>query len=85
MNGQVSHVSGAPFSVSPASSTGFNSPGNTLYAELVKPYVQLGGHNRTPGNNAISNGQPWFDPTVFANPVQPGRQQPTRLWQYISQ
>jgi len=72
LNGQVSHVSGAPFSVGPASSTGFNSPGNTLYAELVKPYVQLGGHNRTPGNNAISNGQPWFDPTVFANPVQPG-------------
>jgi hypothetical protein len=72
LNGQISHVSGGPFSVSPQSSTGFNSPGNTLYADLVKPYVQLGGHNRTPGNNAISGGQPWFDPTSFANPVQPG-------------
>jgi hypothetical protein len=72
LNGQISHASGAPFSVSPQSSTGFNSPGNTLYADLVGPYRQLGGHNRTPGNNAISGGQPWFDPTSFANPVQPG-------------
>jgi hypothetical protein len=77
LNGQISHASGAPFSVSPQSSTGFNSPGNTLYADLVGPYRQLGGHNRTPGNNAISGGQPWFDPTSFANPVQPvGNVQP---------
>ena len=77
LNGQISHASGAPFSVSPQSSTGFNSPGNTLYADLVGPYRQLGGHNRTPGNNAISGGQPWFDPTAFANPVQPaGNVQP---------
>jgi Carboxypeptidase regulatory-like domain len=70
LNGQLSHTSGAPFSVSPASST-INSPGNTEYADLIGPYKQLGGHSRTPGNTAISGGKPWFDPTAFANPVQP--------------
>jgi hypothetical protein len=68
LNGQISHVSGAPFSVSPSSST-INSPGNTQYADLIKPYRQLGGHNRTVGNNVISGGLPWFDPTSFANPT----------------
>jgi hypothetical protein len=68
LNGQLSHVSGAPFSVSPSSST-INSPGNTQYADLIKPYRQLSGHNRTPGNTAISGGNPWFDPTAFANPT----------------
>jgi Carboxypeptidase regulatory-like domain/TonB dependent receptor len=71
LNGQIGHVSGAPFSVTPSNTNNFNSPGNTLYADLVAPYHQLGGHNRTPGNNAISGGQPWFDPASFANPVQP--------------
>jgi hypothetical protein len=70
LNGQVSHVSGAPFSVSPSVST-INSPGNTEYADLVKPYHQLGGHNRTPGNNVVSGGTAWFDPTSFANPAEP--------------
>jgi hypothetical protein len=69
LNGQLSHYSGEPFSVT-ASNT-VNSPGNTLYASLVKPYHQIGGHNRTPGNTAISGGNPWFDPTAFANPVEP--------------
>jgi carboxypeptidase family protein len=68
LNGQLSHVSGAPFSVSPTSST-INSNGNTQYADLVQPYRQLSGHNRTPGNSAISGGNPWFDPTSFANPT----------------
>ncbi len=70
LNGQLSHISGGPFSVNPTSSS-INSPGNTLYAELVKPYHQLGGHNRTPNNTAVSGGKPWFDPTSFANPTQP--------------
>ena len=70
LNSQISHVSGGPFSVSPAANT-INDPGNTEYADLVKPYAQLGGHNRTPGNSAVSGGSPWFDPTAFANPVQP--------------
>jgi hypothetical protein len=70
LNGQLSHISGAPFSVSPTSSS-INSPGNTEFAQLVKPYHQLGGHNRTPGNAAISGGKPWFDPTSFANPTEP--------------
>ncbi len=62
--------------MSPQSSTGFNSPGNTLYADLVKPYRQLGGHAQA-GTSPINGGQPWFDPTVFANPVQPtGNVQP---------
>ena len=42
-----------------------------MYADLIAPYHQLGGHNRTPGNTAVSSGNPWFDPTSFANPVQP--------------
>ncbi|HEY4008729.1 MAG TPA: TonB-dependent receptor [Acidobacteriaceae bacterium] len=70
LNGQLSHISGAPFSVSANSNT-INTPGSSLYADLVKPYSQLGGHNRTPGNNAVSGGQPWFDPTAFANPTEP--------------
>jgi hypothetical protein len=69
LNGQLSHYSGEPFSVT-ASNT-VNSPGNTLYANLNAPYHQIGGHNRTPGNTAISGGQPYFDPTVFGNPPQP--------------
>ncbi|MGD0646365.1 MAG: TonB-dependent receptor [Acidobacteriaceae bacterium] len=68
LNGQISHISGGPFSVSPSSTTGFNSPGNTLYAELVKPYHQLGGHSRTSGG---PGGGAWFDPTSFANPTEP--------------
>jgi hypothetical protein len=71
LNGQVSHISGGPFSVSPANSNGFNSPGNTLYADMIKPYHQIGGHARTVGNSPVSGGQPWFDPSSFATPVQP--------------
>ncbi len=69
LNGQISHISGGPFSVTPSSTTGFNSPGNTLYADLVAPYHQLGGHARSTGS-PVSGGQPWFDPTSFANPVE---------------
>lgn len=71
VNGQISHISGAPFSISPANSNGFNSPGNTLYAQQIGIYRQLNGHNRTPGNSVISGGQAWFDPSAFTNPVQP--------------
>jgi hypothetical protein len=56
--------------VSPSAST-INDPGNTEYANLVKPYHQLGGHNRTPGNTSVSGGRAWFDPTSFANPTEP--------------
>jgi hypothetical protein len=71
LNGQLSHVSGAPFSVS-ANSNNINTPGQgSLYADLVQPYHQLSGHNRTPGSTAVSYGKPWFDPTSFANPVEP--------------
>jgi hypothetical protein len=70
LNGQISHISGGPFSVSP-SSNNINTPGSTEYADLIAPYHQLGGHNRTPGNSAVSGGLAWFDPNSFANPVQP--------------
>jgi hypothetical protein len=70
ITGQLSHVSGAPFTVSPSSST-INATGETEYAQLIAPYHQLGGHNRTPGNNLISGGRAWFDPASFANPVEP--------------
>jgi hypothetical protein len=70
LNGQLSHISGTPFSVTPSASS-INSPGNTEYAQLVAPYHQLGGHNRTPGNSAISGGKAWFDPASFANPTEP--------------
>ena len=69
LTGQVSHVSGAPFSVSPSSSA-INAPGATEYAQLIAPYHQLGGHARSAGS-PVSGGQTWFDPTSFANPVEP--------------
>ena len=69
LNGQISHVSGQPFSVN-ATSNNINSEGQPLYADLVKPYHQLGGHARTAGSN-VTGGNGFFDPTVFANPVEP--------------
>jgi hypothetical protein len=71
ITGQFSHISGAPFTVSPSSSA-INAPGDTEYAELIAPYHQLGGHARTAGNvSPVSGGKPWFDPTAFANPTEP--------------
>lgn len=75
LNGQLSHYSGEPFSVT-ASNT-VNSPGNTLYASLVGPYRQVGGHAQKPGTSAVSGGKPWFDPTSFANPVEPQSTSPS--------
>jgi hypothetical protein len=73
LNGQFSHVSGAPFSVSSATNAVGNfAPGwGTTYANLVGPYQQEGGHNRTAGNTAVSGGKPWFNPASFANVVEP--------------
>jgi hypothetical protein len=71
MNGQFSHFGGTPFSVTANSNT-LNTPGaGSLYAQLVAPYKQVGGHSRTFGNTAVSGGKPWFDPSSFANPVEP--------------
>lgn len=74
LNGQISHTSGAPFSVSPSGNK-INSPGNTEYADLVEPYHQLGGHARQAMLNGVpqtpvSGGQPWFDPNSFKDPVE---------------
>jgi hypothetical protein len=73
LNGQFSHISGAPFSVSSNSNVlGNLAPGfGATYAELVAPYQQLGGHNRTFGNSAISGGRAWFNPASFASVVEP--------------
>jgi hypothetical protein len=68
LNGQFSHQSGTPFSVVANSNTiGNLAPGwGTTFAQLVKPYHQLSGHSRT-----LAAGKPWFDPSSFANPVEP--------------
>ena len=73
LNGQFSHFSGAPFSVSSNSNLlGNLAPGfGATYAELAAPYVQVGGHNRTFGNSLISGGKPWFNPASFASVVEP--------------
>ncbi|MGA8529032.1 MAG: TonB-dependent receptor [Acidobacteriaceae bacterium] len=68
-NGQFSHISGSPFNVSANSNT-TNAPGEPLYANLVKPYHELGGHARSAVTN-VSGGKLWFDPTSFGNPTQP--------------
>jgi len=73
LNGQFSHTSGAPFSVSSNSNViGSLAPGfGATYANLISPYHQLGGHNRTFGNTSVSNGKAWFDPSTFASVVEP--------------
>jgi hypothetical protein len=69
LNGQLGHTSGTPFTVN-ANSNNINAPGNPLYANLVKPYHQIGGHARSAGS-PVSGGRIWFDPTTFANPAEP--------------
>jgi hypothetical protein len=73
LNGQFSHYSGLPFSVSANSNLiGNVAPGfGTTYAQLVAPYQQESGHNRTPSSGAVSGGKPWFNPASFANPAEP--------------
>ena len=78
LNGQLSHTSGAPFSVN-ANSNALNANGTSEFADLVAPYHQLGGHSRTNcvasaagcASNMVSGGKPWFDPASFASPVEP--------------
>ncbi len=69
LNGQLSHFSGSPFSVSANSNT-VNAPGEPLFADLVAPYKQIGSHSQS-SSSSFSGGKPWFDPSSFANPVQP--------------
>jgi hypothetical protein len=73
LNGQFSHYSGTPFSVSANSNLiGNLAPGfGATYAQLNGKYKQESGHNRVFGSAAVSGGKPWFDPTVFANPNEP--------------
>jgi len=73
LNGQFSHISGAPFSVSSNSnSLGNFAPGfGATYAQLIGPYIQQRGHNRTFGNSAVSGGRPWFTPGAFASVTEP--------------
>ncbi len=67
LNGQFSHFSGAPFSVSSNTNVlGNFAPGfGATYAQMIAPYQQAGGHNRTFGNSAVSNGKAWFNPASF--------------------
>ncbi|HEX4066876.1 MAG TPA: TonB-dependent receptor [Acidobacteriaceae bacterium] len=69
LNGQFSHVSGTPFTISANSNTA-NAEGEPLYANLVSAYHQLSGHARTTTSN-INGGKSWFDPASFANPTEP--------------
>ena len=74
LNGQFSHYSGTPFSVSAAGGNQLSAevPGfGATYAQLIAPYQQESGHNRTPGNSGVSGGKPWFNPASFANPTEP--------------
>ena len=73
LNGQFSHTSGAPFSVNSNSNViGGLTPGfGATYAQMVSPYKQEGGHNRKPGQMAISGGKPWFDPASFQSVTEP--------------
>jgi hypothetical protein len=72
LSGQFSHYSGFPFSVSANSNTigGFAPGFGVTYANLVAPYQQESGHNRTPGNSAVSGGKAWFNPASFASPAE---------------
>ncbi len=73
LNGQYSHVSGAPFSVSSNSNVlgGFSPNFGATYAQLVAPYRQLSGHIRKFGDTNVSGGRPWFDPSRFASVTEP--------------
>jgi len=70
LSGQVSHYSGFPFSISANSNTigGFTPGFGATYAN--GSYQREGGHNRTPGNTAVSGGMPWFNPTGFTSPTE---------------
>ena len=57
--GVISLDSGTPFTFT-ASSTTYNSPGNTVFADQVAPFHKLKG---------IGAGVQWFDPTSFAQPT----------------
>ena len=70
LNGQFSHGSGFPFTVSSSSSISVNAQGNPTYASLVSPYKQVGGHARSLPSN-VNGGKLWFDPTSFANATLP--------------
>ncbi len=87
LTGQLSHISGAPFTVSPSSSA-INTPGAAEYAQLIAPYHQLGGHARTAALNGVpqsnvTGGKAWFDPASFNNPTEPQYTNPS-LPNYIN-
>jgi hypothetical protein len=70
LSGQFSHYSGFPFSISANSNTigGFTPGFGATYANGT--YQREGGHNRTPGNTAVSGGMPWFNPASFTSPTE---------------
>jgi hypothetical protein len=73
LNGQFSHYSGFPFSVSANSNTiGNMTPGfGNTYAQLTSAYHQQNGHYRgAAGGAGLSGGRRWFDPASFGNPAE---------------
>jgi outer membrane receptor protein involved in Fe transport len=70
LSGQFMHYSGFPFSINANSNTigGFTPGFGATYANGT--YQREGGHDRTPGNTAISGGKPWFNPTSFTSPTE---------------
>jgi hypothetical protein len=71
LSGQFSHYSGFPFSVNANSNTigGFTPGFGATYAQMTGSYKQLGGHAQG-SSSSVSGGKPWFDPTIFASPVE---------------
>lgn len=69
-NGQFSHYSGFPFSISANSNTigGFTPGFGATYANGT--YQREGGHERTPGVTNVSGGKPWFNPATFTSPTE---------------
>ncbi|MDQ1468894.1 MAG: hypothetical protein QOJ99_374, partial [Bryobacterales bacterium] len=62
LNGILTLMTGTPLTIG-ASGTSLNTPGNNQTADQVKAVKILHG---------INIGNPWFDPTAFAQPTAPG-------------
>lgn len=83
LNGQFSHGSGFPFTVSSTGSVSVNAPGNPTYAQLVAPYKQIGGHARSLPSS-VNGGKLWFDPSSFANASLPSNTATTPQSQIVA-
>ena len=71
LTGQLSHISGAPFTVSPSSSAHQRAGCNGVCTARRSVPSAWRPRLARQATSAISGGKPWFDPTSFANPVEP--------------